>query len=229
MTCRYLAILFFIARCSPAWAQTTRPAKDSGTLEFRAQQAFNRGEYAIALPLLQKLEVSYRDQTDKLGPIGEQIRVCEKNLKNPPAPSTRALSAKRTPHPEPKAGETLELAIKDLGNFDYDPQKGGSIPADVRRLSGTKVRLHGFMIPMDQAANISQFALVPSLFACCFGQPPQIQHTVVVNCPEGKAVSYFNDEIVVEGKLTVEEKKDDEFIVSLFEVEAASVKPAPRQ
>jgi hypothetical protein len=30
---------------------------------------------------------------------------------------------------------------------------------------------------------------------------------------------------MVEGKLTVEEKKDEEFIVSIFEVTAASVKP----
>jgi hypothetical protein len=34
------------------------------------------------------------------------------------------------------------------------------------------------MIPIDQAENITSFALVPSLFACCFGQPPQVQHTV---------------------------------------------------
>jgi hypothetical protein len=66
------------------------------------------------------------------------------------------------------------------------------------------------------------------LFACCFGQPPQIQHTVVVNCPKGKAVSYYPDEIVVEGTLKVEEKKDDGFIVSIFEVEVNSVKPAAK-
>ena len=44
---------------------------------------------------------------------------------------------------------------------------------------------------------------MPSLFACCFGQPPQIQHTIVVQCPEGKAVSYFPDEINVEGTAAV--------------------------
>ena len=82
------------------------------------------------------------------------------------------------------------------------------------------------MIPMDQAENITQFALVPSLFACCFGQPPQIQHTIVVNCPKGKAVNYFPDEILVEGTLVVEEKKDEGYIVSIFELNVNSVKPA---
>jgi hypothetical protein len=121
------------------------------------------------------------------------------------------------------------MSIKELGNFEFDAENGTTpIPPDVKDLSGTTIRLRGFMIPMDQAESISQFALVPSLFACCYGQPPQIQHTIVVNCPKGKAVSYYPDEIVVQGKLTVEEKKDDGFIVSLFEVEANSVKPAAK-
>ena len=90
------------------------------------------------------------------------------------------------------------------------------------------MRLRGFMIPMDQADNITKFALVPDLFACCFGQPPQIQHMVVASCPDGKAVSYSPDEIMVEGKLNVDEKKDDGYIISIFEVSVTSVKSAPR-
>ena len=95
------------------------------------------------------------------------------------------------------------MLIKELGNFDYDQEHGGNIPADVKAMTNSVVRLRGFMIPMDQAENITQFALVPSLFACCFGQPPQIQHTIVVNRPKGKAVGYCPDEILVEGNLKV--------------------------
>jgi len=84
------------------------------------------------------------------------------------------------------------------------------------------------MIGMDKAENITQFALVPSLFSCCFGQPPQIQHTIVADCPKGKAVGYVPDEIVVEGTLNVGEKKDDGYIVSIFELNVSSVKPAPK-
>ena len=118
------------------------------------------------------------------------------------------------------------MTIKELGNFDYDAEKGGNIPDDVKALSGSKIKVKGFMVPMDQADSITQFALVPSLFGCCYGQPPQLQHTIIVNCPKGKSVSYFPDEIEVSGKLTVEEKKDEGFIVSIFEVECSSVKPA---
>jgi hypothetical protein len=84
------------------------------------------------------------------------------------------------------------------------------------------------MIPLDQAENIAEFALVPSLFSCCFGQPPQVQHTIVVHCAKGKAVNYYPDELTVEGTLHVREKKDEGYVVSVFEVDANSVRPAPK-
>ena len=134
----------------------------------------------------------------------------------------------RTPHPKPAAGVVQEMQIKDLGNFDYDPEKGGNIPADVLAMDGSQIKLRGFMIPMDQAESITKFALVPSLFSCCYGQPPQLQHTIVVSVPKGKAVNYFPDEIQVSGTLHVREKKEDGFIVSIFDIDTTSVKPAPK-
>lgn len=210
-------------------AQTTRPTMDRAALEIRANQEFNRGQYATALPMLQKLVELSGNQPDLIGPIQEKIRVCERNLAANPAPPPIATSSKdRKPHTPPQPGQTLELSIKELGNFDFDADRGGNIPEDVQSLSGHKIRLSGFMIPMDQATNITQFALVPDLFACCFGQPPQLQHTIVANCPKGKAVSYFPDEITVEGVLKVEEKKDEGFIISVFELEVSSVKPSAK-
>ena len=222
--------------CVPAMAQTTKPSLgtsniviDRTALEIRANQEFERGQYAAALPMLKKLADMTKDRPDLLGPIQEKIRVCEKNIAaDPKAGVIESVNATRKPHAAPKAGEALELTIKELGNFDYDADKGGMIPKDVIALTGSKVRLRGYMIPMDQAANITQFALVPDLFACCFGQPPQIQHTIVVNTPKGKAVSYYPDEITVEGNLKVAEKKDEGFIISIFEMEVSSVKPSSK-
>jgi hypothetical protein len=236
---RCVAIVFSVLISSTCLAQANRqamsmtlpPGIDRAALEVRATQEFANGQYALALPMLRKLEEMTKGQPDLLGPIQEKIRVCEKNLADPNnAVSTTqpSLSASRKPHPAPKDAETLDMPIKELGNFDYDADKGGQIPDDVVALSGHKIRLKGYMIPMDQAANITQFALVPDLFACCFGQPPQIQHTIVANCPKGKAVSYYPDEIVVEGTLKVAEKKDEGFIVSIFEMDVSSVKPAAK-
>jgi hypothetical protein len=66
------------------------------------------------------------------------------------------------------------------------------------------------------------------LFACCFGQPPQVQHTIVVHLPPNKGISYFPDELQIEGTLSVKEKKDEGYIVSIFDLDATSVKAAPK-
>lgn len=215
---------------------TTKPAPTVGELTLQATQAFNRGQYAVALPILQKVSADLKDQPDKAGPINEMIRVSQKAIATASlqqnavtAPVDPAASAAhRVPHPAPVAGQVQEMAIKDLGNFEYDADKGGNIPDDVKALNGSQIRLRGYMIPIDQAERISKFALVPSLFACCFGQPPQMQHTIIVDCPAGKAVSYFPDEISVEGTLTVNEVKEDDIITSIFQVKTSSVKPAPK-
>jgi hypothetical protein len=257
-----------------ASAGGTPTSADLAALEVRATNTLNAGQYAQALPMLEKLEAAYSpngQQPDKLklAAVQEQIRFAQRNLTNPAA-SLQPKPAIAQPIPyDPKGnapnlppGVTLpagydpandpdliqvetsaELRAKHaapdnsprefsnirlLGNFDYDADKGGNIPADVLALSGSTIRVRGYMIPLDQAAEITNFALVPSLFACCFGQPPSIQHTVIVKTPPNKAVAYYPDEIVVEGTLTVEEKKDEGFIISVFDVTASSVRPAAK-
>jgi len=249
-------LLVLVICCAACWTAGSALADENkaaattdanaAALEVRAEQYLNSSEWAQALPLYKKLAEMARNDPKKLGPIEENIRVCEKNIARlakltpsaPPSssPTAAPVSVPITPlsneqrkvHPAPKDGQVLDMTIKELGNFDFDQEKGGNIPADVKRLSGHPIRLKGFMIPMDQADNITKFALVPDLFSCCFGQPPQIQHMVVANCPQGKAVGYSPDEIMVEGKLNVEEKKDDGYIISIFEVSVSSVKAAPK-
>jgi hypothetical protein len=234
------AALLPLALVRPASAQATQPA--NLPLEFRANQAYNQGRYAMALPLLQELAGTLIDNPEKLGPVEERIRVSKlaiakaTAMKSDPnamaamsTPTPPMTADTRVPHPAPKPGEVVELAIKELGNFDYDAENGGNIPADVFQLNGAKIRTRGYMIPLDQAENIGEFALVPSLFACCFGQPPQVQHTIVVHLAPDKVMDYYPDELQVEGTLTVKEKKDEGYIVSIFDLNATSVKAAPRQ
>jgi hypothetical protein len=166
--------------------------------------------------------------------VAQKIRECQRKLEAAgritAQPATLpSIGQGRTPHPAPQPGQVLDLAVRDLGNFDYDPQTGGRLPDDVKRLSGTVLRTRGFMLPLSQTRTITEFALVPSLFACCFGQPPQIQHMVLVHVPPGKPVSFFPDEIIVEGRLKVAEKREDGYVISLFEMDAQSVRPVGQE
>ena len=99
---------------------------------------FNNGQYALALPLLMRVADSLKNQPDRLGRVQEEIRVCQRNLiANPPPADPSAAGGppsaeERKAHPAIKDGEVYEVAIKDLGNFQYDAEKGGNIPADVK-------------------------------------------------------------------------------------------------
>jgi hypothetical protein len=228
-----------LAASSRAWADapTSQPSNTelANELQIQANEDMGRGNYAAAAVLLQKVEQLVADQPDVLGLVMEDLRVCRKqvlqqNSNNPQQSVVTAVdgAGPRHIHPTPAAGQTLEMPIKELGNFDYDATNGGNIPTDVTHLEGCQFRTKGFMIPLDQAESISEFALVPSLVACCFGQPPQIQHTIIVTCPKDKAVAYFPDELIVEGKLHVKEMRDGGFIVSIFQMDATDVRAAPQ-
>jgi hypothetical protein len=203
-------------------------AQATADLEKRAIDAFEAADYAKALPLLKDLSVQVRGQPEKVAPLLEKIRVCEKSLASDPAAAPiEGINAPRVPHPKPTPGQPYAVALQKLGNFNYDGEKGGNIPADVQALSGTTVKVSGYMIPIDQSERITKFVLVPSLFACCFGQPPALQHTAMVTTPPGKTVAYFAEQIDVTGKLTVQERKEDGFIQSIFELDATSIRPTP--
>lgn len=144
-----------------------------------------------------------------------------------PTASTPPGAGGRQPHAPPRSGEVRQMAIRQLGNFKYEPDKGAGIPADVRRLNGMTVRLTGFMMPMDQSSRITRFSLVPSLFSCCYGQPPGVQHTIVVQCAPDQSVKYQAKPVVVQGKLLVGETEEDGYVVSLFRMSCEALEPAP--
>ena len=241
LTALILAALLALPLVARAEGKQKPAGRDSvPVLEVRANEAFNRGQYSLAKELYTRISDKVKNDQTRYGAMQEKIRVCDAKMKELAAaapvpaadqlnqPQVETAAEKRKKHAAPKEGEVLTIGIKELGNFDYDADKGGNIPDDVKKLAGSKIRVTGFMIPLDQADNISNFSLVPSLFACCFGQPPQIQHQIVVHTPKGKSVSYYPDEIVCEGTLKVDEKKDDGYIVSVFEMDVQSVKPAAK-
>ena len=81
-----------------------------------------------------------------------------------------------------------------------------------------------------QTDSIRQFTLVTSVYECCFGQPPGVEHAINVVLPEGRAVTFTYGEVQVTGTLRVEEEWRDGFVVNLFTIEdVTSVKATGNQ
>ncbi len=140
------------------------------------------------------------------------------------APGDPSKGPDRIIHKRPGPGEMATMTIKELGNFQFNPETDTEVPADVMALEGAKVRLPGFMLPISQTEKVTDFALVPSLMGCCFGQPPGVEHIITARTPANQAVDYTVDEIWVEGILHVRVQRKENFTFSIFELDVTSVK-----
>ncbi len=89
-------------------------------------------------------------------------------------------------------------------------------PAFIKALDGKRIEMLGYMMPLTEIENIKEFLLVPSLWGCCYGQPPAINHIVAVKMPAGKTAKFYSGPIQVNGQFRVSETKQDGYVVSLY-------------
>jgi hypothetical protein len=114
------------------------------------------------------------------------------------------------------------LPFDELTSWPYEDGLKG-MPKRVKDLDGKKVLMMGFMLPIDEVQNIKEFLLVQSLWACCYGQPPDINGIVRVVMPKGKTTDYFFDPLKIIGTFKVEATVLDGYCVDIFQLHAESL------
>ena len=114
------------------------------------------------------------------------------------------------------------LGFDTLKSWTYIEGKT-PIPGFIKKLDGKNIEMIGFMMPLSEVKDITEFLLVPSLWGCCYGQPPAVNHIVVVKMPKGQTAKFFNDVIRVRGRFNVGETKEDGYLVSLYVLTAERI------
>lgn len=114
------------------------------------------------------------------------------------------------------------LPFDELTCWPYEDGLKG-MPKRVKDLSGKKVLMTGFMLPIDEVQNIKEFLLVQSLWSCCYGTPPDINGIVRVVMPKGKTTDYFFDPIKVIGTFKVESTVMDGYCVDIYQLHVESL------
>lgn len=132
-------------------------------------------------------------------------------------PKVAALS--KLPSFEAPAGHKA-LAWETLKGYDF--KEGMTMPQNVRAFDKQKVAINGYMIPLTEEERPTEFLLVSTLWDCCYGQPPKINHGIVVTM-KGKGAPYSDFPILVSGTLTVGEDKEDGEIISVYQMVAHKV------
>lgn len=119
--------------------------------------------------------------------------------------------------------------LKAMVSFPFDQTYGTIDDVDprYRALHGQDVILRGEIAPTTSAApTVGDFSLVYSVSDCCYSGPPQIQHFVQCDVPDGDKVPYYSGPVKVRGRLRVDVTRDGEQITGVYHLDVQSIEPA---
>ena len=124
--------------------------------------------------------------------------------------------------PPPQDVHYRELPFELLRSWTYIEGKT-PIPAEIREWDGRAVQMTGYMLPLTQAKEVTEFVLVPYLFGCCFGGPPAPNHMVLVQLVGGARTPFLRVPIYARGTFRCGETRQDGQLVSLYRLEAQQI------
>jgi hypothetical protein len=123
-----------------------------------------------------------------------------------------------------KEDRPIVLSFEVLKKWTYVEGKT-PIPDFIRALDGKIVEMTGYMMALNTVDHIRSFILMPSLFGCCYGQPPAANHVVLVKMAGRKTARYFDDAVRVRGRFHCSEERYEGVLLSLYRVDADYVGP----
>lgn len=119
-------------------------------------------------------------------------------------------------------GFDRRLTFDDLSGWKYEAGLDG-MPEHIKGFAGKKVLMIGLMLPIDKVEDIEEFLLVPSLWSCCIGQPPDINGIVRCVMPKGETTDYSSEPLQIIGTFEVEATMEDGFCLDIYQLRIESV------
>ncbi len=110
-----------------------------------------------------------------------------------------------------------------LGAWEFDETLEDPFPPHVRAIDGCYIVTKGFMLPDVDFEGITNFHLVRSLWACCFGAPPRLNELIRVSTPDEEGLRYTYNTLEVIGRLEVVFETEDGLINDLYRMTAESI------
>jgi len=112
---------------------------------------------------------------------------------------------------EQDSGKELPLTFSTLMSWDYERKKNPPPPENVKKLDGRKVRITGFMFPLQEGSNIQNFCLLRTTQTCCYGPRPQYNQYIFVEMAKPTPFRRL-DPVTCLGKLKVEPTPEEGYI-----------------
>lgn len=131
---------------------------------------------------------------------------------------------------EPKFG-SAEQPTRDISfdNIKFEMLKEEAfqrkmITPAIERLSNSKIRIRGYILPSFQQTGLAQFVLVRDNMQCCFGPGAALYDCIVVEMDSGKTTDFTNRPVAVEGVFSIREiKGSDDRCLAIYHLQAGTV------
>lgn len=129
----------------------------------------------------------------------------------PSSTSTTPAAAPAVVDPGPAAprprGAPREISFDDI---KLDLEKGAPftrdlLPNRVTSLSGTSIRIRGYILPSFQQTGLTQFVLVRDNQECCFGPGAALHDCIVVRMRPGRTADFSIRPVAVAGTFKIDE------------------------
>ena len=124
-----------------------------------------------------------------------------------PPPTAQASAADPNAVPRRPSAAPREISFDDI---KLEMEKGAPftrdlLPTRVTSLTGTAIRIRGYILPSFQQTGLTQFVLVRDNQECCFGPGAALHDCVVVRMRPGKTADFSIRPVAVAGTFKIDE------------------------
>jgi len=111
----------------------------------------------------------------------------------------------------PETGKELLLTFATLMSWPYETKTHPLPPTNIKKIDGRKVRITGFMFPLQEGASIKSFCLLRTTQTCCYGPRPEYNQYIFVEMAKPTIFQRL-DPVTCVGKLRVEPNPEEGYI-----------------
>jgi hypothetical protein len=139
-------------------------------------------------------------------------------------PATTTPTAAATPPATNQRARDITFDTIKFNMQKDDPFQRSMITPAIEKISNTKIRIHGYILPSFQQTGIQQFVLVRDNMQCCFGPGAALYDCIVVQMNEGHTAEFTNLPVAVEGVFSIQEiANSDGKCLAIYHMQADNV------
>ena len=108
---------------------------------------------------------------------------------------------------------------------DPSASREDSVPDEIREMSGTRITIDGYVVPLDyDHGRVTRFILLSAPLACCFAEAPPLNRWIIVTNDAKSGLDFTKYDVVrVSGVFQVAEETREGYVVGLYRMRSEKI------